>query len=317
MVTRYKFNPILKPDSVPYPSLLTFNAGVTKYQNQYVMIFRNDYGDLNRQEIIGTNLGLAFSKDGIHWKVEPEPFMELSDTDVRWINDPRLTVIDSRCYITFAIIARSGVRGGIAVTTDFRHYKILHATLPDNRNLTLFPERINGQYVRLDRPFAHYLREEMDRFDIWISSSPDMVNWGNHQLLLKASDISFCNDKIGPGAPPVKTSKGWLHIFHSVTRDPQKSKNGWEDKWDKKYVAGLFMTDIDDPYRVIGIAPEPVIIPEASYEVSGGFRNKVIFPTGAISEENGEVKIYYGAADTFICLATAQVEDLVNLCLKK
>ena len=229
MISRYKLNPILKPEAVPYPSLLTFNAGVTKFQEKYIMVFRNDYGDLNSKKITGTNLGLAFSKDGIDWKVQTQPFMELSDKDILWINDPRLTVIDSRCFITFAIIGRSGVRGGIAVTNDFEKYEILHTTLPDNRNLVLFPRRINGQYIRLDRPFANYLREEKDRYDIWISTSSDLDHWGNHQLLLRATDIPYCNNKIGPGAPPIETSRGWLHIIHAVSINPQKRKNGWEE----------------------------------------------------------------------------------------
>jgi len=300
---------------VPYPSLLTFNAGVAKFQGKYVMVFRNDFGDVHTRDITGTNLGLAFSKDGIDWKVQPKPFMELSGKDILWINDPRLTVIDSRCYITFAIIARSGVRGGIAVTEDFQKYKILHETLPDNRNLVLFPEKIRDMYNRLDRPFANYLREGKDQFDIWISTSLDMDHWGNHQLLLSTTDIPYCNHKIGPGAPPVKTPRGWLHVFHAVSLNPLKQKNGWEEKWDKTYVAGVFLTDLKDPSQIVGICNKPILVPEAAYEISGGFRNNVIFPTGAILEDDGELKIYYGAADTYVCLALANIDDLVNLCL--
>jgi beta-1,4-mannooligosaccharide/beta-1,4-mannosyl-N-acetylglucosamine phosphorylase len=201
------------------------------------------------------------------------------------------------------------------VTDDFHKYKILHETLPDNRNLVLFPEKIKDKYIRLDRPFANYLREGKDRFDIWISTSSDLGHWGNHQLLLKATDIPYCNNKIGPGAPPIKTSGGWLHLFHAVSTNPQKKKNGWEENWDKIYVAGAFLTDLKDPSQIIGICKEPILAPEAAYEISGGFRNNVIFPTGAILEDNGELKIYYGAADTYVCLALANIDDLVNLCL--
>jgi beta-1,4-mannooligosaccharide/beta-1,4-mannosyl-N-acetylglucosamine phosphorylase len=315
MITRYDANPVLRPEMVPYPSLLTFNAGVTKFQNRYVMVFRNDYGDPENREIKGTNLGLAFSDDGIHWKVQPDPFMELSDDDIRWINDPRLTVIDSRCYITYAIISHSGTRGGIAVTDDFENFEIIHTTLPDNRNLVLFPEKVNGRYVRLDRPFANYLRNEKDRFDIWTSSSYDFTHWGEHRLVLKSTDVPYCNNKIGPGTPPVKTPNGWLHIFHAVTVKPEEQKNGWEETWDKTYSAGVFLTDLNNPGKVRGVSKDPILIPQAVYENSGGFRNDVIFPTGAILEKGGELKIYYGAADTLVCLAVAQIDELVELCL--
>jgi len=315
IVTRYPKNPILTAESVPFPSLLTFNAGVAKFLGKYVMVFRNDYGDADKKIIQGTNLGLAFSIDGIHWEVQSKPCLEISDADILWINDPRLTVIDSRCYLTYAIIARSGVRGGIAVTDDFEHFEICHTSLPDNRNLVLFPEKIDNKFVRLDRPFANYLRSDPGRFDIWISNSPDLTYWGNHQLLLDAKKIPYSNEKIGPGAPPVKTSRGWLHIFHAVYVHPGRRKNGWEGVWNKEYLAGILLLDKDNPYEVRGFSKKPLIVPEVPYEVSGGFRNHVIFPAGMIVEETGEVKIYYGAADTVECLAMGEVDELINFVL--
>lgn len=315
-VKRHPANPILSAEDVSYNSALVFNAGVTKFKGFYVMVFRNDFGSVEEKRLDGTNLGLAFSEDGIHWEVQPKPCFELSDDDIRWVNDPRLTVIEDRCYMTFAIIGRHGVRGGIAVTDDFETFEILHTTLPDNRNLALFPEIINNRYYRLERPFANYLRTSQDCFDIWISESPDLKHWGNSRLLLKAEDIPFCNDKIGPGPPPLKTDKGWLSIFHSVDVDPNRGKNGWESGWDKRYTAGVMLLDLENPLRIIGISREPLLVPEADYEISGGFRNNVIFPCGNILEQSGEVKIYYGAADTVECLATADVDDLLELCLK-
>jgi beta-1,4-mannooligosaccharide/beta-1,4-mannosyl-N-acetylglucosamine phosphorylase len=291
VICRYAENPVLSAKDVPFPSLLIFNAGVVKYQGRYVMIFRNDYGSLQEKKLEGTNLGLAFSDDGLHWQVEPVPCFEWSDNDILWVNDPRLTVIDSRCYLSFAIIARSGVRGGIAVTDDFNSFEILHTTLPDNRNLALFPYKFSGKFFRLDRPFANYLREENNRFDIWISNSLDLIYWGNHKRLLSATDIPFCNEKIGPGPPPVLTKKGWLHVFHTVSIDPDRGKNGWEERWNKIYTAGIMLLDKDNPSKIIGFSKRPLIVPE-------------------------EVKIYYGAADTVECVATANVDDLLHICLE-
>ncbi|SFQ28329.1 glycoside hydrolase family 130 protein [Caldicoprobacter faecalis] len=314
VIKRYENNPILSYKDVPYKAALIFNAGVTKYQGKYVMVFRNDYGSIEEQRLEGTNLGLAFSDDGIHWEVKDKPCFELKDDEILRAYDPRLTVIDGKVYMCFAVDTKHGIRGGIAVTEDFEKFDILSMTVPDNRNMVLFPEKIGGKYVRLERPFPVYGRGGKDRFDIWISDSPDLVYWGNSKLLLGVEDVPYANDKIGPGAPPVKTPEGWLVIFHAVDIDPNRGKNGWEPFWKKRYCAGIMLLDLEDPSKVIGVYKEPLMAPEADYEVSGGFRNHVIFPGGMILEDNGEVKIYYGAADTVECLATAHVDDLIRLC---
>ena len=315
VVKRYHANPILSSEDVPYDSLLVFNPGVVRFQGRYVMVFRNDYGSLEEKRIEGTNIGLAFSDDGIRWEVQPKPCFELRDHEIIRAYDPRLTVIDGRCYMCFAVDTRHGVRGGIAVTDDFEKFEILSMSVPDNRNMVLFPEKICDMFVRLERPFPVYSRGGAERFDIWISDSPDLKYWGNSHLLLAVEDVPFANTKIGPGAPPVRTEKGWLVIFHAVDFDPSRGKNGWEESWKKRYTAGVMLLDLDDPRRVIGLYKEPLIAPEAPYEIEGGFRNNVVFPCGAILEDTGEVKIYYGAADSVICLATADVHDLLDLCI--
>jgi beta-1,4-mannooligosaccharide/beta-1,4-mannosyl-N-acetylglucosamine phosphorylase len=187
--------------------------------------------------------------------------------------------------------------------------------LPDNRNTGLFPERVGGYFVRLDRPFPVYSRTQPERFDIWLSQSPDLRFWGDSRLVLAVEDVPFANRKIGPGAPPIKTPKGWLALFHAVDFDPSRGKNGWEPRWQKRYTAGIMLLDLEDPAKVIGMSKTPLLAPEAPYEVSAGFRNNVIFPGGMVLEDDGEVKIYYGAADTVTCLATADLDDLLRLCL--
>jgi beta-1,4-mannooligosaccharide/beta-1,4-mannosyl-N-acetylglucosamine phosphorylase len=314
MITRYPGNPILSAKDVPYPAALIFNAGVTKYQGKYVMVFRNDYGSLEEQRLEGTNLGLAFSDDGIEWVAEPRPCFELHDKEIRRAYDPRLTVIDGLCYMCFAVDTHHGVLGGIAVTEDFQAFVILHLTTPDNRNMVLFPEKIGGRYVRLERPFPVYSRGVPEQFDTWISYSPGLRYWGDSSLVLAVEDVPFANAKVGPGAPPVKTRAGWLTTFHAVDGDPSRGKNGWEPAWRKRYTAGIMLLDLEDPGKVIGLYRQPILAPEAPYEVDGGFRNNVIFPGGMILEDSGEVKIYYGAADTVECLATAHVDDLIALC---
>lgn len=317
LIHRYEHNPVLSPKDVPYKSDLVFNAGVTKYQGKYVMVFRNDYGYIEGSRFEGTNIGLAFSDDGIKWEVQGKPCFDLKDEEISRGYDPRLTVIDGRCYMCFAVDTKHGIRGGIAVTEDFDNFEILSMTAPDNRNMVLFPEKVNGKYVRLERPFPVYGRGGGDRFDIWLSDSPDMKYWGNSQLVLGVEHVPYVNNKIGPAAPPVKTEKGWLTTYHAVDLDPSRGKNGWEDTWKKRYCAGLMLLDLENPSKVIGHYTEPLLAPETDYEVKEGFRTNVIFPTGMILEDSGEVKIYYGAADTVTALATAHVDDLLSLCINK
>jgi beta-1,4-mannooligosaccharide/beta-1,4-mannosyl-N-acetylglucosamine phosphorylase len=201
------------------------------------------------------------------------------------------------------------------VTDDFETFEIIDRTVPDNRNIVLFPEKINDRYFRLERSFPIYSRQRVDLFDIWISESPDLTYWGKSDLLLRVEDVPYATEKLGAGSPPIRTDQGWLVIFHTVDVDLARGKNGWEEAWHKRYVAGVMLLDLENPRKVLGFSKEPLMVPEAPYEVGGGFRNNVVFPVGAILEELGEVKIYYGASDTVECLATANLDDLIRLCL--
>ncbi len=321
LIKRCSQNPVLAAADAPYESSLVFNAGITKFNGKYVMVFRNDFGfykgmyDNGNTTETGTNIGLAFSDNGIDWQVQPEPCFSMQGKDISRAYDPRLTVIDGRCYMCFAIDTRQGVRGGIAVTDDFKNFEVLSITAPDNRNMVLFPEKIGGNYIRLERPFPVYSHGGKENFDVWLGRSPDMRYWGDFECILNWDEVPFCNSKLGPAAPPVKTEKGWLTTFHAVWKQEEASLFGWEASWGKIYYGGLMLLDLEDPSKVLGVSKKPLISPVEKYEEEG-FRGSVIFPGGMILEDDGEVKIYYGAADTVECLATASVDDLVKSCLE-
>ena len=317
MIKRCELNPILSAKDIPYNAALIFNAGVAKIDGEYYMLFRNDYASLeNPRKLCGTNLGLARSKDGIHWVADPQPCFAMKTEEIERIYDPRIQVIDGEIYLCFAVDTKHGIRGGIAKTDkEFKKFEVLSLSAPDNRNMVLFPEKINGKFARLESPFPVYSMG-YDKFDIWYSDSPDMKYWGNTQLVLGAEKVPYANAKIGPAAPPIKTKYGWLTTFHAV-RAVEPKKNGWENSWAKEYYAGIMLLDLENPSKVVGLCETPLLVPEAEYETSGGFRNDVIFPGGMILEDDGEVKIYYGAADTVECLATAHIDDLVNMCINK
>ncbi len=328
-MVRYSQNPVLSAENVPYPSSLTFNAGVVRYAGRYLMVFRNDFGHDGQGRFAGTNIGLATSPDGIKWAVEPKPILAEEDVRrelkhlmrhhyapdfVKRIYDPRLTVVDDRIYMCFAVDTAHGICGGVARTDDFHKFEWLSVTAPDNRNLVLFPRRIGGQFLRYERPLPVYMRGNPEDFPIWCAESPDMVYWGRNRPVLGVDQVSYANSKIGPAAPPIETPRGWLVTIHAVSRDPNHRLRGWEPKgWFKTYYAGLMLTDLDDPSRVIGLMRRPLLTPETDYELAG-FRGSVIFPCGLILETSGEVKIYYGAADTAVALATAHVDDLLAAC---
>ncbi len=323
-LTKYSKNPVLSSQDVPYDSVQVYNAGITKFNGKYVMVFRNDYArtkkdfdlfkstGLNFPHDFRINLGLAFSDNGIDWEVALEPCFAIETDEILHVYDPRLTVIEGRCYMCFAVDTKHGIRGGIAVTDDFSEFEVLHMTVPDNRNMVLFPEKINSKFLRLERPFPVYGRLEDEAFDIWMSDSADCRYWGNNRLLLGAEKVPFSNSKIGPAAPPVKTPKGWLTTFHAVKK-VEHEIYAWHPGWNKIYYGGIMLLDLEDPSRVIGICDKPILTPELDYE-NFGMRGEVIFPGGMILEDSGEVKIYYGAADTVECLATAHVDDLLKLC---
>ncbi|MCG3147577.1 MAG: Beta-1,4-mannooligosaccharide phosphorylase [Verrucomicrobiae bacterium] len=314
VLTRCPANPILTADRIPYPATLIFNAGVTKFQGKYVMVFRNDYGGKpGTANFAGTNIGVAFSDDGIRWAPQPKPWIEWKTDEIRRAYDPRISVIDGRCYLCFAVDTAHGIRGGIAVTDDFDKWEVLSLSAPDNRNMVLFPERVNGKFMRLERPFPIYGRGAPEAFDLWFSDSPDCAYWGNTQLVLGSEQVPWANCKIGPGAPPIKTRAGWLTAYHAVNVDKTKELPAWHPNWHKTYTIGLMLLDLEQPWKVVGMMREPLLTPTTDYELNG-FRGHVLFPGGMILEPNGEVKIYYGAADTVECLATAHVDDLIALC---
>ena len=315
-----KYGPVLTREQIPYSSALVFNAGVVKYHDRYVMMFRNDYGfsrqdyddfysGLSDNTVPHTNIGLAFSRDGIRWEVFPEPCFEMSGNGIRRAYDPRLTVIEDQCAVCFAVDTDSGIRGGVALTEDFTRFDIKSLSVPENRNMVLFPEKINGKYVRLERPF---LCAQPQKFDIWLTSSPDLEHWGGARLLLAHSKVPYANRKIGPGAPPLKTPYGWLTLFHGVFQADAPLAS-WQRDWRSLYYTGIMLLNLEDPSRIISMAGQPLIAPERDYELDG-FRGGVVFPGGMIAEPDGTVKIYYGAADTVECLATAKLDDLIEFC---
>ncbi|MEO0513825.1 MAG: glycoside hydrolase family 130 protein [Planctomycetota bacterium] len=297
---------------------MAYNAGVVKWQGRYIMAYRREWRDEQRQ--FQSIMHWAFSDDGVHFEPHDRPLQIIDySTENTRAYDPRLTVIDNKLYMCFAIDTAHGIRGGVAVTDGdlWDDWRILGVSAPDNRNMVLFPERINDRLARLERPFPMYGRygkQPIEAFDCWYSDSADGADWGGHELVIGWDHVPWVNNKLGPAAPPIKTDRGWLTTFHGVIKDDDNPlPNDDVAPRTKQYLAGLMLLDLEQPWKVVGLCRDPLLVPNTDYEKIG-YRGHVIFPGGMLLEPDGQVKIYYGAADTVECLATAQLNDLLTLC---
>ncbi len=302
LIRRFSGNPILTKEQVPYPVETVHNAGMVKADGRYIMVFRSHLR--NGRSV----LGLARSEDGFRFEVDSRPFMVPSTDGVFGeyeefgVEDPRICAIDGDYLITYSAYSRHGVRIGLARTADFKSVeRIALITEADYRNVVIFPQKFHDRFVRLDRPHS-----EISPWSIWISYSPDLIHWGDSKVVMKPVPYHWDQMKIGPGATPFRTDRGWLHIYHGVYQTMDGAI----------YRLGAALHDLEDPSKILGVADEWIVQPEDPWEVTGYVHN-VVFTCGAIPEDDGTVKIYWGGADTVMCVGTAQVDDLVNLCLTK
>ncbi len=300
IVKRYSGNPILTKHDVPYAVQTVHNAGMVKVKDKYIMLFRSHID--NGRSIIG----LAESVDGYAFTVHAQPFITPAQTGVFreyeafGVEDPRISCIDGVYYITYSAYSKHGVRIGLAKTTDFSSIeRISLITEADYRNVVIFPEKINGRYVRLDRPHS-----AISPWAIWISYSKDLIYWGESELIMMPVPYHWDEMKIGPGATPIKTEHGWLSIYHGVFPTMDGAI----------YRLGVALHDLENPAKIIGVGDSWILQPEDPWEVTGYVHN-VVFTCGAIAEPDGSVKIYWGGADSVMCVGTAQLDDLVARCL--
>lgn len=298
VVERWYKNPIISLENIPLPCNTVFNAACEKLGDEYILLMRVE--DLAGRSVFV----VARSEDGYHFNVDPVPAMEPAKEEPfrsyerRGIEDPRITKLEGTYYIMYTAYSRYGARLALARTDDFKHFeRIALISEPENKDGCLFPRRINGRYVRLDRPYGGGVG------NMWISYSDDLVHWGDSQVLMTTRGGFWDSDRIGASVPPIETEHGWLEIYHGV-----KSTSAGPI-----YRLGAVVLDKEDPSKVICRSAVPILTPREYYERVGDVGN-VVFSCGAILEEGGRLRIYYGAADTSICLGFANVDELVSRC---
>lgn len=299
---RYPKNPILTGRDFPAGSGVkrVFNSGVVKAGRRYVMACRVEDAALRNR------IWIAESGDGYRFTPRSGP-VELPHDDPEFAEytagmyyDPRITEIDGVFYLMHAAHSSHGCRLSLVRTRDFSRFEWMgHVSAPDNRNGVLFPEKIGGLYARLERPNTGGAFGDM-----WVSYSPDLVFWGKARCVLRNRDVRWAWTKIGPGAVPIKTRYGWLTIFHGVRTQCAQHY---------VYQLGVCLLDPADPSRVLELCEDAILEPEETYELVGQTPS-VVFTSGAVVEDDGEVKVYYGGADTVQCVATTTVARLLRAC---
>jgi len=317
---RHPINPILtRADIPPIPPELVdvtsvFNPGAIKDGDTYRLMLRVQ--SRSRE----TFLVMAESTDGVSFTVENKIVdfkgIEKVKDKVFHIYDARITKLEGRFYVMFAMDMQDGCQLGLGVTDDFKSFEFLGITSnEDIRNGVLFPEKINGKYYRMDRPNkSRHSGGPTSGSTIWLSESINLLDWKPTAPLIDGR-FHYWDEYIGSGPPPVKTRKGWLHVYHGVAGHFGSSNI---------YQGGVMLLDLNDPSKVLGRCRCNILEPREIWEVAGQVPN-VTFPSGMIVEEyddegyaleSSEVKIYYGAADTSVGLLLTSVAELVTAALE-
>jgi len=263
---------------------------------------KNDFSDprliIRGQETYLTSIShfkVARSSDGVHFEVEDKiSFGAGTDYENFGVEDPRISFIDGLYYISYVAVSENGVVTALASTEDFRNFERKGIIFcPDNKDVVLFPEMIDGKYYALHRPVSSLFCKQ----DMWISQSPDMVSWGEHRCLMGVREGFWDELKIGAGAVPVKTEKGWLEVYHGADKE-------------NCYCLGAVLLDTNKPWKVLARSEVPILKPEAKYEREGFFGD-VVFSCGLLYEQE-KLKIYYGASDTSICYAEVTLKEVLE-----
>jgi predicted GH43/DUF377 family glycosyl hydrolase len=247
----------------------------------------------------------AFSRDGLAIDRFGDGLMlPATNYETFGIEDPRLARFDDRFYFTYVAVSPHGIVTALASTTDFQSFE-RHGIIfcPENKDVILFPEKIDGHYVAFHRPNpnARFAQPE-----IWLARSPDLFHWGRHERLL-GSEAGWATVKVGGGTPPIRTPRGWLSLYHGHIGPEKESAEPGDIG---RYAAATLLQSLDDPARIVGLSPQPVIVAEAQFERSGYLPN-IVFPT-AMLRRGDQVDVYYGAADTATGMVRYSLEELLS-----
>ena len=307
LFVRYPNNPILTAKDWPYAVNTVFNPAATIFHNKTLILARVE----DRRGF--SHLTKAVSDDGVtNWQIDQYPTLEPSPDfpEEAWgIEDPRITRIDEleSWAVAYTSYSHSGPTVSLAMTKDFTTFDKMGSIMPpEDKDAALFPRRFKGKWLLIHRPIGARPGNSEDigpGAHVWLSCSSDLKYWGDHHTIINARRGAWWDaNKVGLCAPPLETDDGWLVLYHGVRQTASGAI----------YRLGLALLDRDDPAKVLRRSDEWIFGPEEAYERDGDVRD-VVFPCGWILDKpSGRVRMYYGAADTRICLATASLSDLLE-----
>ncbi|MGV8094034.1 MAG: glycoside hydrolase family 130 protein [Mangrovibacterium sp.] len=243
-----------------------------------------------------SHLRLVCSDDGINFREPDVPVILTGQGPLEsfGIEDCRVTPVGNQFYLTYTAVSENGVGVGLMSTENWRDFE-RHGVIfpPHNKDCTLINEKIGGYYYAFHRPSG----VDIGGNYIWLSQSPDLLHWGNHRCMLTTRPGWWDGQRIGAGASPVRTEKGWLEIYHGADKD-------------NRYCLGAFLCDLNDPSKVLARSGLPVMEPVMPYEQAGFFGN-VVFTNGHVVNGD-EMTVYYGASDEFVCGARFSVKEILE-----
>ena len=281
---------------------------VLKDESIEIMRFRKDDPDLDATDprVINykgkdylttlSHLRLVCSEDGIRFN-EPDgyaPIFGKGPQESFGIEDCRVATMEDGYHLSYTKVAPEGVGVGYIYTKNWKEFERRGMIFPPhNKDCAIFGEKINGSYYALHRPSS----PELGGNYMWIARSPDLLHWGNHQCIATTREKHFDSARLGAGAAPIKTNKGWLEIYHGAD-------------FNHRYCLGALLLDNNDPSKVLARSEQPIMEPTAVYEKTGFFGN-VVFTNGQLV--NGDkVTIYYGASDEVICMAEFSISEILT-----
>jgi len=298
---RCEHNPLLTAEDWPYPVNSVFNCGAVRLRSGQTLLLARC------EDLRGiSHLCAARSEDGVTgWRVDAEPTF-LPDPvnypeEIWGIEDPRITWLPEREEYAIAYTSYSvgGPGVSLAFTTDFKELRRTGMVMsPDDKDAALFPRRFGGRWVLIHRPAAPQRPAH-----IWLSFSPDLRHWGDAHVLLEARRGAWWDArKIGLCTPPLETTEGWLIFYHGVRQTAHGAL----------YRLGAALLDLEDPSHVRLRGDQWLFGPGRQYERVGDVAD-VVFPCGlTIGDDGDTIHLYYGAADTSICLATASLAEILD-----
>ena len=345
IVRRFKENPLITPKDIKpciegYEVIGAFNAGAVKYQDKTLLLMRvaerplkipnnkaiapvfnpqtgiideiqfdKNSPDINVSDprVIETKhqtylssisyLRIATSENGRDFKIQNTPAIWPGNKyETFGLEDPRITKIDKEYYITYKSVSELGICTSLIKTNDFENFHRMGIIFcPENLDVAIFPEKINGKFYALTRPVPRHIGP----IAIWLASSTDLKNWEAHRALITPRPGHYDSPRVGASCVPIKTPKGWLEIYHGAD-------------FEHRYCVAAALLDLNDPSKVLAYTKEPIMQPMAEYELHGFFGN-VVFPCGAICNEDGIITIYYGASDESTAAAQTSVDEILSI----